>query len=350
MRIIFAGYLHGFGGAERAMIATANALSKDFNVDIINFTNEEVKYVIDDNVSIYNINYKNGKLVMLIESYKLLRVLKPDVVISFWLLPAMLLLLLKNVIGYKNIYAERGDPSDKEYNGLLGILRKIAFKYMDGFVFQTKAAMKYFNQNVKIKSVVIPNVVDVKGVKHIGSNGKNKIIIAAGRLEKQKNYALLIKAFTIVASKLNDVVLEIYGDGSLKETIEKLIIENNIYDRVILKPATKHIHNKMAEADIFVLTSDYEGMPNALLEAMAIGLPCISTNYSIGGVEEIIENNVNGLIVQCGDINNLANKMLFLLKNFEVAELFGINGMKKVAMYDKALYRKKWVAFLKKIR
>lgn len=351
-KIVFLGFLPGFGGAEKSMIMTANGLSELGNdVTIISFKDNNVVYEIDNRVKYIFIPDHTGKKIKK-QFYRFLDLkaklakIKPDIVISFWLQPAIFVAILSKFMGFKTIYSERGDPTDKEYKGFLGILRFIFLNLTDGFVFQTQGAKECFSKSIQKKSVVINNPV------YIGYNDyripkiRRKIIVNVGRLHRQKNQQLLINAFAKISDIFPDYNLEIFGDGELREVLIEQIEQLHLQNRVILKGTTKNLLSEIADASLFVLSSDYEGMPNALMEAMALGLPCISTDCKPGGARELINSGKNGLIVKRNSVEELAKAMEFMLKNKEEAEMMGKNAKEicNTHSFKKIIY--KWEEFV----
>jgi glycosyltransferase involved in cell wall biosynthesis len=330
-KIVFIGFLPGFGGAEKSMIMTANGLSKLGNdVTVISLKDNNVVYEIDKQVKYIFIPDHKGKKIRkqlnrFLDLKNKLAEIKPDIVISFWLQPAIFAAVLSKFIGFKVIYSERGDPTDEEYKGFLGVLRYIFFKLIDRFVFQTQGAKQCFSKSVQDKSVVINNPVYIKYNNYNIPQKRRKVIVNVGRLHKQKNQKLLINAFAKISDTFPEYTLEIYGDGELKVNLEKQIEQLNLKNRVILKGTTKHLFDEIMDASLFVLSSDYEGMPNALMEAMALGIPCISTDCKPGGARELITDGKNGLITKRGSVDNLAQAMKYMLENPEDAEIMGRN-------------------------
>lgn len=133
----------------------------------------------------------------------------------------------------------------------------------------------------------------------------------------------MIQAFAIVAKEIPDIRLAFYGEGKEIEQIHQMAASLGISDRVDFKGLVMDIPNAIREAKMFVMTSDYEGLPNALIEAMAVGLPCVSTDCSPGGAAELITNGENGVIVPCGDVNRLANAILGLINDPKRADNYG---------------------------
>lgn len=115
-----------------------------------------------------------------------------------------------------------------------------------------------------------------------------KKIVTVGRLTVQKNQKLLIESFSEVLKKYPNIILEIYGDGEKREELKYIIKTLGVSNNVIFKGNILNVHEAIADAGLFVLSSDYEGLSNALMEAMMMGLPCISTTCA--GSDELISD------------------------------------------------------------
>lgn len=335
-RIVFLGFLVGYGGAEKSMIMLANGLSKyGHSITVISFKDNRVVYELEDSVQYIYIddnkkNYNFNKILRFKKLKNALINLNPDIVISFWLQPAIYSTLLSKKLGFKTIYSERGDPSDKEYNGVLGILRKIFLRKIDGFVFQTNGAKEYFPESIQRKSIVISNPIYIDPRDYPTPKSRRKIIVSVGRLHDQKNHKLLINAFNKISSEFPEYKLEIYGEGDLKTDLEMQIIKLGLNGNVFLKGTYKDLLNRIIDSSLFVLTSDYEGMPNALLEAMSLGIPSISTDCKPGAARELIENGITGIIVKRGNLKELIDAISFMLNNPTIANEMGNNSRKKI--------------------
>lgn len=186
------------------------------------------------------------------------------------------------------IYSERNDPNRVNQRKVDKIYRKIVEHRADEFVFQTTGAQKCYPKKVQKRSVVILNPLDVTGFPTHDFTVEKKEIVTVGRLEPQKNQKLLINAFSELAKDFPDYTLIIYGEGSLRNELENYIISKGLQSKVVLPGVKNNIQEYIKDASLFVLSSDYEGIPNALIEAMAIGLPCVSTDCSPGGARELI--------------------------------------------------------------
>lgn len=356
MKIVFVGYFPRYGGAGKSMIAIANALSDmghDVNLVFIN-KEEEAIYKANEKIKTYFVlKSSKSKINSYLHNYKsikkYLKEIKPDITVTFWTVPAIMLAMMRKSITGKAIYSERGDPGDKEYNGLLGFVRDIMFKRLDGFVFQIKGAQQYFPEKIRAKSAIIHNPVYIKYEDFEIAKLREKKIVTAGRLHPQKNHKLLIEAFAKISDKYPDYVLEIWGEGNLQQSLQSKIDSLNLSQRVLLKGATKEILNKMVSASLFVLSSDYEGMPNALMEAMALGVPCITTDCKPGGARELIKNNINGIITPIGDVDKLAQAMDELLKDKDKAERLSVEAKNICETNKKERIFKIWEIYLESV-
>ena len=355
MKVALIGYFHGFGGAEKQMSLLASELAKR-NHDVILVAisvNKEV-YHIDNNIKKYYIKDRSKyKIINIINRFIELRKIlikeKPQISINFWLQSAYLIAMMnKRKVG-RLLYSERCDPGDSEYDGMLGLIRRIAFKRVDAFVFQTAAARDYFPETIRRKSVVIPNPVFVRDAALTSFDRREKRIVCVGRLHEQKNLKLLINSFSQIKDKYDKFILQIYGDGDQKEELQVMIDGLGLSERIKLMGTYDDIHERIKNARLFVLCSNYEGMPNALLEAMALGLPCISTDWAPGGVHDIIDSHNNGVIVPVNNEKELARAMGELLSNDKESSMIGINAKNSMKKYSHTVIFEKWENYIKKV-
>ena len=356
MRIQIVAYLHGSGGAERQITLLANYMAqKGHDVHFVILADCNIRYSINENIKIYNLSKEeSGRgIIRIIKRYKALkkttRKIKPDVSIHYWLQSAYFSVMFSREYRGKVIYSERGDPYDKEFNGIVGIIRWLADFKIDGFVFQSEGARDFFSESIKQRSVIIHNSVNIPRDKYPNSIIRENRIVNVGRLHPQKNQKILIDAFALISSKYSDYILEIYGEGELRASLEKQILNKGLQGRVILCGATKNIFDRIHNASLFVLTSDYEGIPNALLEAMALGMPCISTDCRPGGARTLIENGKNGFIVPVNDAGSLSERMDYVLSHRTIADSIAAQARSIVDSHtDKAVFDR-WEQFLSKI-
>lgn len=350
LRLVFISYLEGFGGAEKQNIMLANEMvTRGHEVTIISLNENNPCYPIDSRVSVIFVPDMKGNVLKIFNRYnnikKILKVLRPDVTINFWFSGAYMTVLMPRRITGPIIYAERGDPGDSEYDGMLGFVRKLTIPLINGFVFQSKGAEEYFDQKIQKRSIIIPNPVYIpEGFKRSSKSDDGRVV-SVGRLHHQKNQALLIDAFSIVHLKSPNTILEIYGDGEMKDELQTLIDANKLTDVIKLMGTSNNIYERIVDASVFVLSSDYEGMPNALLEATALGIPCVSTDCKPGGAREIIEDGINGFIVPIRDKKKLASAIIDLLLNKEMRMDFSKEGIAKGKQFRADAIYKKWEDF-----
>ncbi len=182
------------------------------------------------------------------------------------------------------------------------------------------------------------------------SNGpRRKEIVAIGRLEKQKNFHLLIDAFALFQKAHSDYVLTIYGQGSLKEELERYAKHNLLFNTYAFPGEKANVLELISNAAMFVLSSDYEGMPNVLIEAMALGLPVIATDCPVGGPRELITNGINGLLVPVGDKKVLFESMCALADDIFYAEKLGNNALKVRGKLEINKIANQWLDYLKNV-
>lgn len=353
MKIVCVGYLHGAGGAERQIIMLANALAKrKHEVHLIVLVENNSKYSIEQSVIVHDltaVEKRNGNRI--VERFRALKSelakIQPDVSIHYWLQSAYMCAMMKKSITGHVIYSERGDPGDAEYKGVLGIVRFLAFRRVDGFVFQSEGARDYFKGRVVKKSVVIRNSVELPEGRFLEPcQNREKKIVNVGRLHPQKNQQLLINSFAKIANQFPEYILEIYGDGELKESLQEQIDQLGLHDRIYLKGITQNILEKVYTASLFVLTSDYEGMPNALMEAMAVGVPCISTDCKPGGARELIENGKNGWIVPVNNVDALSDKIRNVLNTLSESGNIAKKAIEIRHTYSSYIVFNRWNRFL----
>lgn len=303
------------GGAEGVIASVANGLAKrGWKVYIISLLFEGCDYELDASIECINLaRMKENKLFdsprMILALRKTIKYLQSEIVVSFMVTINIVTWIATRGLKTKFIPSERNDP-DKGTNSIIKILQKKAYGAADIVVFQTTRAMNFFPREIRNKGVIIPNPVR-KMPK--ASSERKKTIVTAGRLEEQKNHKLLIDAFSSVYKTHKDFTVDIYGDGTMKDDLRRYIEERQLTEVVHLCGKIDNVPEHIRNAYMFVLSSDYEGLSNALLEAMAVGLPCITTNCA--GSEDAIQSGKNGLIVPVGSKKELEDAISWMIEN-----------------------------------
>jgi len=243
-----------------------------------------------------------------------------------FLQPAIPLLMLaaKDNKNIRVIFSERGDAK-RLMNHRYGFnFIKQYYKRADHAVFQTFDALSYYPDIIKEKGSVISNPIKANLVSpYFGERNKN--ISTFCRISKQKNLPLLLKAFELVHSKHPDYSLRIIGDclndegKAVKAELDRYIAENGLGSSVEFIPFRKDVHEFILKDAMYVNSSDYEGISNAMLEAMAIGMPVVCTDCPVGGAAQTINDGVNGLLVPCNDEKILADAICRIIENNDLS-------------------------------
>lgn len=333
----------GRGGAEKVVSLIANDLSlKGWKVTIALLLFNKVDYELNKEVKIVDLSQENVSRVKALPFWllgirKIVKEFGPDVILSF--AARINIITQLACIGYKKniVVSERNDPYMDGRSIFVDILTNVLYPKAKSVVFQTERAASYFSKNKRIKSCIIPNPISVKCYAEKAQPNK---IVSVGRLEPQKNQQMLIKVFATIVNKYPNAKLYIYGEGTLKDELLALITKLDIQDKVTLAGNVLNVHEQIADAEIFVLPSNYEGLSNALLEAMMMGLPCISTNCA--GSDEYIENEINGLLVPVGDANALKCAILKMLTINELREKCGKEAQKVEKRVSASITLQQW--------
>ncbi len=327
------------GGSERVMVNLAEYFHKQkYDVILITQYKRENEYDITPEIRrVYSEPeeelLQGGRVKNFMVRFSTLRNIwkayKPDVILSFLGKNNLMAVATSAFLPSKTVVSVRGEPT-MEYEGrLMQTMAKLVFRFADGVVFQTKQAGEFFPKAVRRKSVILSNPINQQFLNYTApDSGRENLIVAAGRLDDNKNHAMLIHAFARIASEFPNMKLVIYGDGECKDRLEDMIREKNLADRIALPGSVSNVADKIYKARIFVLTSNTEGMPNSIIEAMALGLPVISTDCPCGGPAELIEDGVNGMLVPVGDAYALADAFRRILEDKALEEKLRENAVK----------------------
>lgn len=340
------------GGAERIISILSSFFVNRFNcVKILTWREAPLFYEFDERVEIISIpslSKKESLLGKMLWFRRYVRQNKPDVLLSF-LAPFNMLTLMSLVgSGQTVLIADRNDPVHDCPNYIWRKIRNMLYRMADGVAVQTLNNKNYFSSRIRKKTEIIYNPVFLPSqlIGQALDAPKLKTIVSVGRLEKQKNQELLLDAFAIVHKYNPSYQLIIYGEGELREILEKKVDSLGLKEVVKLPGAVTDLHRKILNADVFVMSSDYEGMSNALIEAMCLGLPCISTKVS--GAVDLIQENKNGILVELGDKEGLAKAILNLIEDKSKAEQLAREGVKLAEELQIGFIVDKWIEFLGK--
>ena len=339
------------GGAERVLSILANHyIEKGWEIEIVMLLKNKVEYDLADQVKVIDMSgvsnsyLKNaGKWLKRIRAYLLSE--NPDCVISF--VARINALVLTAAVGMKTkiIVSERNDPKHDGRSVAMQVYCDLLYRRSAGVVFQTEYEQSCFSDEVQKRGVVIPNPVSVDIKAKQG--GHVVRIVTAGRLAEQKNQKMLIEAVYKISSEFPNLECYIYGEGPLEQFLKDEIDKKSLNKVVFLPGNVKNIHEKVSEASVFVMTSDYEGLSNALIEAMMIGVPCITTDYP--GARELIVDGKNGKVVPRNDADALAKAMAEILSNVALAKRYAEAAEKSARTYSAELVLNKWDSFIEMV-
>lgn len=254
------------------------------------------------------------------------------------------LLFLRPFFHYKLIISERNDPYS--LNSRFEKIKKFFVRYGDIVVFQTEGARSFYTSIPLSKSVIIPNPINIPPKQWSRVNAE-RLIINVGRLHISKRQDILIKAFKSISLVYPEYKLVLLGDGPDSEKLKTLTKNLGLLDSVVFAGKVNDVDDWMLRGSLFVLSSVSEGIPNALMEAMAIGMPVISTDCSPGGAKMLINDGVNGLLVENENQKELEDEILYMLENPEIADSMAAQARNDMRIYDPEFIIDKWIELFK---
>lgn len=321
------------GGAERVTAWLANNLEtrSEYKISILVNFHQDNEYLINKRVKVIYINENISSNNILKKIRYINHIIKNgefDLVISLGM-PQLncyiTLCCLRNKVSL--ILSERNDPKRYPSNKVLRLSRWINFYFANKLVFQTVGAKEYFKRIGQKKGVIIDNPLsETLPEPYIGK--RDKYIVNFCRLTDQKNLKLLIDSFEITLKTHKEYKLFIYGEGEQEQELKKYIKLKQLSDKIIIRPFVSNIHEIILRASAFVSSSDYEGVSNSMLEALAIGLPCICTDCPPGGSRQFIVNGENGILVPVGNKDALAEAICNVLNDEGLQHKLSVNGVK----------------------
>ncbi len=342
----------GKGGAERVLTVLAGYFAQDgYRVSIVTLWRAENEYEVPAGVKRVNLGdekVSGGRLALAVRRFTGLRGLikkeNPDIVISFCMKANFRSVFSMLGMRIPLLVSVRSDPQI-DYAP-----HKFLTKWMErkaaGCVFQTKDAQAFFGERLRKKSRIIWNPIDEKYLPENRESAKGALagggadrqergggagdicIITVGRITFEKNQLMLLKAFDRIKDKFPSARVRVYGEGiggdAWKE-MDAYIRQNGIAHRVEFMGSSSSLEKEIVNAALFVLPSNYEGMSNALMEAMVMGLPVIATDCPCGGCATLIKEVSSGFLVPTGDDEALAEAMERVLSDKKLAEKLSEN-------------------------
>ena len=343
------------GGAERVLSILSAPLSNAFDyVEYVLWLDKkspDVFYKIDPRVRIIKISEESHSCNIfkhLLWFRQHVKKEKPDAILSFMVMINFSVMVSQLFCKTPLFLAERNDP--RYFKGSWWLRKMINWMYtfsnVKKVIMQTENNKRYFSAGTQRKVEVIYNPIDMSE-SYVGSALKqehSKRIVTVARLEKQKHQHILISAFSEFIKSHPDYTLTFYGVGSLEEELKKQTALLGISSHVSFPGRTNTVYDSIKDATMFVLTSEYEGMSNSLIEAMCLGLPCISTKVS--GATDLIQSGDNGVLIDIDDTQGLLIAMTEIADNPVYAKKIGENATQIYQILKSEVISKHWVSCL----
>jgi GalNAc-alpha-(1->4)-GalNAc-alpha-(1->3)-diNAcBac-PP-undecaprenol alpha-1,4-N-acetyl-D-galactosaminyltransferase len=328
MKITLVIYAMGLGGAQRVMSILANYwATHGWEVTLITLSGNSRPsfYHLESQVKLVQLGIigdSPSPLTLIFTGWRRIRLLreaiiasKPDVIISFLNTVNVITSIATWQLNIPIVVSEHIYPGFTDVNQVWQILMKLTYRHADLVTLLTESALAFYPAAKGYRSIVMPNPVVTPDLAIDPERLLvSPMLIAVGRLQPQKGFDLLIRAFSQLQSKYPDWQLTILGEGPIRKELEELRSQLQSIDRIHLPGQVQNVNAYLRQADIFVLSSRFEGFPMSLCEAMACGLPVLSTDC-LSGPREIITDGVDGMLVATEDINALADGLDALMSN-----------------------------------
>lgn len=344
------------GGAEHVLVNLADYLIKrGHQVIVVTQYQMENEYPLNENAKriisdISRDETTNNRIVNFWRRFcKLRRIWKqerPDVILSFIGKNNIMAIITSVCLPASAVVSVRGEPREEYYNKGLRFIAKSLFYFADGIILQTESSRSFFPAGIRKKAVILKNPVHSSFFREPYVGQREKTITAVGRIDENKNHKMLICAFSQIADEFPDYKLIIYGDGEKREELQHSVEKLGLKDKIILPGRIEDVASAIYKTRVFVLSSNTEGMPNTLLEAMALGLTVVSTDCPCGGPAEIIEHGKNGLLTPVGEEKAMKENLRFVLNNLQRADEMGNNARITSEIYKPETVLLEWEKYL----
>lgn len=312
--------------------------------------NEQAKRILSD---ITEEETGRSRILNFIKRFhKLRRIWKserPDVILVFIGKNNIMTLLTSMGLHIPVVVSVRADPNQEYPGKAMRFLAGFLFRYAAGVVVQTRQSRQFFPDRVQKKAVILKNPVNTAFFENYYEGERDHTIVTVGRIDDNKNQQLLIRAFAQIASQYPDYQVILYGTGEDLPKLRALTKELEIENRVIFAGSVNDVAERIKKAGVFVLTSDTEGMPNALIEAMVMGLPVISTDCPCGGPADLIITGKNGLLTPVRDVDKMKENLQYMLNDLHKAQEMGREARKTCEIYRSDRVYREWYEYIMQI-
>ncbi len=348
----------GKGGAERVVVNLAEQFAQnDIDVIIATEWKAEDEYALTEKVRRIHVGLSEQEMKSSAGRQRKIRknrlkeqiiLEQPDLIYSFCRNANYRAVLAAAGTKVPVVISVRSDPSIDYAGKIQKLISSILYRRAAGAVFQTTEARDFFPRSIRSKSRVILNPLNEKYLAVPKAKQRRKAIVTAGRFHEAKDQLVLIKAFERLREDFPDYVLELYGDASEDNTLQRVkeyIKSQHLENAVLLMGNSNELEKRLVDAAVFVLSSKYEGMPNALMEAMAMQIPVVATDCPCGGPRTLIEDGINGLLVKVGDDKEMADAIRKYLQHPEQAEEVAVRGGKITQIASPQKIASEWLSY-----
>ncbi len=354
-KVMFLCHGAGNGGAEKVITTLANEFAnRNYTVSMVTTNEDKNDYVIDERIQRMRIVSDKGNPIFRTfdRVRKLRRYVKEnsfDCIVSFSAVPNMQVLAATFGLKCGKIISERTDPNRYPASKIGKLLRKILYKCADRIVFQTKDAKSYFSKSLQKKSLIIPNPISPNLPDRFEGERDLKIV-GVGSLGEQKNWQVALAAAEKFFEKHPSYKFDIYGEGPDRNSLQAIIDNSELLcRRVTLKGFSSTVLQEVQTAKMYVSSSRYEGISNAMLEALAIGTPAICTDCPVGGAKQFIEPYVNGILVPVDDSEALFRAMDEIAEDSELCERLSAASVKIKQQLQLNIIADMWESEVKRV-
>lgn len=320
----------GTGGLERITCFIANHfIGKQWNVVVLTLLQKEqgnnTFQYLNEKVKVVPFCGENDPSKQKIKSIRIwkkmikenIKTFRPDSILCMTFKIGSMVSLFAPKYSNRVTIREISDPKSKVRNRFVNFVTEVLCRNVKSIIFQTQHERNCFHKRIRNKGVVIPNPLSIS-VNRYGKFCEKKIFTLSRLLINQKRQDILIKGFELFHETHPDYVLEIYGRGEDKNIIQTLISKTKCPSNIVIKDPMPNIHNTIIDYRCFVMTSDFEGMSNALLECYSLGIPCLSSDWP--GVEDIVTDETDGLLYKRQDYESFASKLARLSDDDELCK------------------------------
>ena len=344
----------GPGGSQRVLTWMADRwVHQGDEVSLLTYVGEEDFFPLDRKV--HRIKLSTGRtqpsgarrlvtnIGRVVKLRRSLKSQRPDAVISFIHRTNVSTLLATLGLGIPVVVSERIDPSQEPLPPIWAKLRAFTYPKAAVVVVQTHSAARWLDEACpRTDIVILPNPLpSVAEAERWRPDTAEPLVLGVGRLHRQKGFDVLLRAFQVCAQQHPDWRLEILGEGDIRPELEELATKLGLSDRVSMQGAVPDVLKRLQRAAIFVLSSNFEGFPNALLEAVAVGVPTISTSCR-SGPDEIIDHMKNGVLVPVGDVTLMASAMAALMDDRALRATLASNTAEIVTRLEEERVFRQW--------